>query len=379
MSHNAKSIYVLTPLETGGVQNRSGIGFQDHIAAEFCLDMLLDGGPVEVWCENQDDITLIWNPQIKVEFVQVKSSELDQLWTIALLCNREGKGEGHSILEKSLAYDRCEEPCCFRIVTCRPVQDELKILTYDLDSPYRLQAVEALNTLCSALKGKVGTFKSENGNNCEFWAKNATWDVRHSEEAIKNKAVLKIRRILEKQSTFLAEDQIEEVYSRILRKVWDAGVADHRFDLKAKRITKAEFLAWFTKAVDVVLHPASVSGGKKMQEKMEYAGIAADTIKTALEERRYYREEVLSPQYLSIVDRGLMEREVLAALQQLKSKLDTGAFTDSGPDFHEKCLAKLEVVQHSLQLASKPPLVFLHGYMYNVVDRCLHRFRRATA
>ena len=148
-AYSAKSIYNLVPLETGGTLNRIGIGFQDHIAAGFCLDMLTDERLLEVWCESQDDITLIWEVagQIKVEFVQVKSNELNQLWSVATICNREGKGVGHSILEKSLANDRCEEACCFRIVTTRPVQDELKLLTYPLDSPYRKTAKEGSENL----------------------------------------------------------------------------------------------------------------------------------------------------------------------------------------------------------------------------------------
>ncbi len=376
----ADSIYNLRPLETGGTQNRIGIDFQDHVAADFCLDMLLDAELEEVWCETQDDITLIWSRsgQRKVEFVQVKSNEFDHLWSIAILCNRDGKGIGHSILEKCLANDRCIESCCFRMVTARPVNQDLEILTYSLDSAHRLTATEALNTLAVALGQKVKEFKSENQNDYSSWMANATWDVRHTKEAIENKARRKIRKILESEGTFLAEDQIGEVYSRLLNKVWAAGLAKYEIDPAAKRITKADLTVWFRKIVDESLHPTVVGGGKKMQEKMESASIPTDTIQTALEERRYYREEVLKPQYLSLSDRGLMEREVLARLQRLKSQLDAGTVADSGKSFHELCLLNLEELQKTLPLKSEPSLVFLHGCMYTVVDRCLHRFRRAA-
>jgi hypothetical protein len=61
------SIYDLAPLEHGGIDNRKGIDFQDHVAADFCLDMILDNGLKEVWCETQDDITLIWNREGKLK------------------------------------------------------------------------------------------------------------------------------------------------------------------------------------------------------------------------------------------------------------------------------------------------------------------------
>src|SRR5687768_9776176 len=81
----------LDPLEEGGPVARRGFAYQDHVAAGKCLDMLLDGGPTEVWCEAEDDIVLVWMIQCEewFEFVQVKSNELDQLWTVAKLCEKE--------------------------------------------------------------------------------------------------------------------------------------------------------------------------------------------------------------------------------------------------------------------------------------------------
>jgi hypothetical protein len=73
----------LDPLEQGGPVARRGFAYQDHVAAGKCLDMLLDGGPCEVWCEAEDDIVLVWLIQGEewFDFVQVKSNELDQLWS----------------------------------------------------------------------------------------------------------------------------------------------------------------------------------------------------------------------------------------------------------------------------------------------------------
>jgi len=83
----------IAPLETGGVVARDGFDFQDHVVARFCLELLTNFDLLEVWCESQDDITLIWGidgNQIN-EFVQVKGNKLAQFWSTSLLCRREKK------------------------------------------------------------------------------------------------------------------------------------------------------------------------------------------------------------------------------------------------------------------------------------------------
>ena len=186
------SIYNLRPLEVGGVEARQGFQIQDHVAAGFCIEMLSRAELIEVWCETQDDITLIWQEDGGkcVEFVQVKSNELNQLWSIAELCKREkgkvNKKVGSSIIERSLAYDRCREPCCFRIVTCRPVMTELEGLTLPIDSEQRAAKGEDLNQLKGRVEEKVGDFRSPNDNGPSYWVDKTKWDVRHSEQGIKD-------------------------------------------------------------------------------------------------------------------------------------------------------------------------------------------------
>jgi hypothetical protein len=76
---SSRSIRDLPPLETGGVIARNGFNLQDHVAAGYCIDMLApDSQLKEVWCERQDDITLLWSDGT-VEFVQVKSTDTN--WT----------------------------------------------------------------------------------------------------------------------------------------------------------------------------------------------------------------------------------------------------------------------------------------------------------
>jgi hypothetical protein len=189
----ALSIRDLKPLEKGGVTARRGFDFQDNVAAAFCLDMILSPHLIEVWCETQDDITLIhrFDGYEHIEFVQVKGAELNQLWTSALLC--AGQDGSKSIVEKLLAQDRCSEKCSFRIVTLREVSSELKVLTYPYTSPERLNDQGAVKQICTEVCKRLKGVKSPNGNDGAFWVMNTLWEVRGPKESIRNANLLKLR------------------------------------------------------------------------------------------------------------------------------------------------------------------------------------------
>jgi hypothetical protein len=377
------SIFDLEPLDRGGIEARDGFALQDHIAAGFCLDMMADAALAEVWCETHDDITLIWNNgDPVVEFVQVKGGELNQLWTVAKLCDRESKeGIGsRCILEKSLSQDRCCERTRFRIVTSRPVAQELKILTMPFGTPGRdgeagTKAMEALHVL---LKAKVASFNSPNGNGYAFWTTSAFWDVRHAEDSVRNDSIIKLTKLLQGKDIFLAIDQVEELYTKLLKKVWDASRADPRVAPDRKRSKRTDFERWLLATATEISLP-SAGAAENVQRKMGAAGLADDVIQAALEQRRHYRHEVLSQKYLCLDDRHMIEGEVTAVLQSLKSRLDNSAIPDDGIGFHDICLKALDELREDLPMQPKPPRAFLQGCMYSITGRCLHRFRKVMA
>ena len=379
------SIHDLPPIETGGVEARQGFSFQDHVAAGFCLDMLQDESLTQVWCESQDDITLIWNGEsvVDVEFVQVKKSEPNQLWSVALLCERTSKGDeriGSSILEKSLAYDRpFAESRRFRIVTARPLSLELKCLAQPTASNDRDPDTEPMQGLLVKLGTKVGDYRSPRGNTCRYWALNTVLDVRHSEDSVRNSNLLKLRRLVEKADEFLAQDQEEALYTRLLSKVGEAGAADPKRDPDRKKLRRPETKAWFDKVLCEAAHPAEGRTGTALERKMIQASIASDAVATANEERRRYRADLLRPKYLDRSDRQRMDGEVLATLQHLRARLDSGQIEDDGTAFHRLCLDNLAALRTDLQMEPPPPLFMLQGCMYAMTDRCIHRFRRVSA
>lgn len=379
----SQSIHELPPIERGGTIARHGFDFQDHVAVSFLLSMLDTPALLQVWCETHDDITLIWrnSREEEVEFVQVKSSELNQLWSLAKLCEREKRdgviAPGTSIYERSLANDRCLEPCRFRLVTCLPTRSDLRVLTLPCPSPDRVAKQQEIDTLAADIAERTAGFASRNGNGPLFWLSRLLWDVRHSLETVKAANIVKLRHLIESEGGYLFSDQEDELYRAILAKVRAAAAADWGGAPEAKKITRAAFREWFCAELQHRQHSIPAMGGSELKAKMKSAGIEAE-IESALETRRHYVSERLRPQYLSLSERDHVEGEVTATLHALRSQLDAGELPDSGVTFHAKCISELQQLQKRLSTSRPVPLAFLIGCMYSIADRCVHRFRRVA-
>jgi hypothetical protein len=376
------SYHHVPPLENGGVIARNGFEFQDHVAAKYCIEMLQDMKLLEVWCESLDDITLIRciEGQEQFEFVQVKSNEFGRFWSVAELCKRDKKGKslvpGSSILEKSLAYERGAEPCCFRIVTSLPVKDELKILTLPLSSPHRSSPNDSFTKLCEQISERMpDCCKSPKGGDTSSWLSRTVWEVCHSREALENANLLKLRKLGYSLGIFLAEDQWDELYKKIVRRVQDAGIAEWKVDPEAKKLKQGDFLSWIKDLATKAQHPGVGGKGEQLREKMERAGVPSDSIEIAQEQRRSYRSHTLSPGYLDLSRHREIEMNTQAHLHQLMSQLDAGKLSDTGVEFHSRCLDLLSNVKSDTGEVSLP---FLQGYMYHLADRCVYRFTRAS-
>jgi hypothetical protein len=377
----------LDPLEEGGPVARRGFAYQDHVAAGKCLDMLLDGGPSEVWCEAEDDIVLVWVLQGEewFEFVQVKSNELDQLWSVAKLCEQEpakdGKGPGACIVQKSLAHDRGDGKCRFRFVTCREPHSDLAALKLALDDAARTRPDSGLTEVIAAVGRRIPGFKSPNGNGVEFWVRMMVWEYKASVTDIENENLVKLDRILHKENSFLAPDQKKELYAKVLQKVFDASLASGKTQKDRKRIRAADLRTWFVQQAAEMMKPASAGRSDLLEGKLNDAGYKpdADEIETAKEQRREYRRAVLQPQFLDVGDRAVIESEVQARLCRLKAQLDAGEFQDDGVQFHSRCLKELEAMRDTLATTKKPLVGLLYGLMYDIMNRCQHRLVRASA
>jgi hypothetical protein len=84
---------------------------------------------------------------------------------------------------------------------------------------------------------------------------------------------------------------------------------------------------------------------------------------------------MLDPKYQQDSEPRIAELEVAATLQYLLSDLDAGNLSDTGLQFHARCLGALPSIR---AVHPSVELNFLQGVLYAATDRCRHRFVRAT-
>lgn len=387
------SIRVSAPLETGGSVARSGFEYQDHVAVMFILRLLDPDNPLlEVWCETQDDITLIAHDGLSetAEFVQVKNVSRDHLWSVAELCKKESvkapktsDREGSeatpakppkSILQKSLENDRFSEPAYFRIVSSRDVNGDLSPLKLAFEAPGRVAAKTV--DLVEALTTKLGDFESANNNGAEFWVSRCQWEVHQDSTSLENANLIKLEQVLKDRGIFLAPDQRQELYLKLLRAAQLAGERKWDEGPEQKKFVRREFGEVFDGLVERIQNPESDPTGSALERKMRDAELNVESIRSAVELRRTFKMELITPSFL---DTGLRERlisEVIARLNSVRAKLDSGELQDNGPEFHARCLDSLNDISEILGIEEKVPFSYLQGSMYEITNRCLHRFSK---
>lgn len=368
-----QSIHDLPPLEQGGSTARRGFAYQDHVSASFCIDMLTDSSLAEVWCETEDDVVLIWNNlgEPCVEFVQVKSDAPAQLWSVAMLC----AGGPGSIAAKSLAHDRCAEPCCFRIVTRADIHPELRPLQLPLVHSDRSLGTRSMISLhrkvCTALKDAV----SPRGRSASLWLADTFWEISGSLPAIENQNLLKLHKFVEDIDEALFSDQVRELYDRILRRVQSAASMDWLHSKSNKKIKSLDFRYWIISSIEYVKGQLPAKAGTNLKKKMAAALIPPNEIENAGRLRLAYRRRRLASTYQSEENLNDIDLEVTATLQKLLSDLDAGNLVDDGLQFHARCLHALSEIRVRFPHAR---LSDLQGALYSATDRCRHRFLAAS-
>ncbi|MHB9023425.1 MAG: dsDNA nuclease domain-containing protein [Armatimonadota bacterium] len=371
-----KPLRQLPPLELGGIHARQGFVFQDHVAAKYCLDMLAPAGPSEVWCERYDDIVLLWPRDAKeeYEFVQVKDEHPDQLWNITRLCSRIERTIGTSLLEKSLAQDRCLESTRFRIVTSRQVAGALFPLTLPIEHQDRQPGCRLFDELSSDVGNRIGDFRSAKGNNCMYWLTRARWDVFHDTTTLSNENKLSLTRALEGMGLDRGSEVVDSVYSELLGHVKSAAEQNWS-NREAKVVTAGSLRRLLLLWVDPLPGESAIV---KLEKKMIAAGLGSDDIATAKELRRRYLGERLTPQYLATGDQEELGAEILLRLHHLRSARAAGLAPTEGTEFHTVCLDAVRQPFTSVDndRARTLPVGYTEGCMYDIVSRCQHGFVR---
>lgn len=368
------------PSEEGGPIARFGFNYQDEVAIGFLIEMLEKPTLLKVHCETHDDIVLLHengtSTEQVAEYVQVKASEQDKLWSIPDICQRKKSRVGTSIFETSLGRDKHKEISTFRLVTLRPVVSALKPLTYELTAPGRSPVCEDLKAICAELDKRLPDIVSPKKNDATFWVENCFWDVRHSEEDVRKDNLLRLLRLSTREGRQLLVEPAEIILQELRVMAKHAGDCKWRPDRDKKIILREKLRAWWEQRTYELTKGAALKSGGKLAAKMKDATLPDEIIALAMELRLDYAAEARTPKYLEPEDTKRLQRRVRSEAQSLQSQFFAGQINIDGPGFHALCLDRMDAVNAERCSTTEDRGDFLKGCMYDIADRCLLKFVR---
>ncbi|WP_426730670.1 dsDNA nuclease domain-containing protein [Myxococcus faecalis] len=373
------SIHDLEPLESGGTTARVGFAYQDHIAADFCVEMMLTHGTLTaVWCEVLDDITLVWTEAggEHIEFVQVKSDQGETLWTVPQLCEREKNAVGASILEKSLKHARCHEPCRFRLVTTDRTKKELHPLTLPREAPDRQPGQTAMDELGAAIIARLPEVDSDGPRGIRFWLRSVFWDVRGTQQDVQNATTRRLGQYLYEVFTVSAPDHIDAIYDLVLHTVWKAANERVPKPFTEKKVLFSQLLSEVQSKVNDLLRPHAAAGGPPLRQALSRIGLPDMDIQNIMFRQRAFRTEHRRSAYLALKDQERIAKAVEDTLHDLRLQYAAGVFQDTPLQFHQRCRKELEALHAAMAPEARPPLEHLMCAMYELVSRKVHSFQR---
>jgi hypothetical protein len=382
MNGSFPPLRTLRPSDSGGSIARTGFAFQDHVAARFCIEMLVDNGLREVWCETYDDVVLVWDKDGRelIEFVQVKAENLDQLWTPALLCQRDKKKgapekTGTSIPERSLSRDCCREDTCFRLVTSLDVRSELQLLKLKTSHRDRSPDTQQFKDLLNKINERIGEHKSPKGDGCESWLRRVFWEVE-SQQSLEKVNCLALLRALERMGVPVATDSVGVVYFALLALVKQAG--EMLDSDREKKCLTADGVRAFVRE-QAAPYPG-LRPSEKLEEKLSQGNLGATERETAQELRRNYLIAMRNRSYLETGSSPAFANAILHQLLRLRTDHDSGAIAPlGGIAFHALCLQRVDAVMTDPAInCDGEPVELGSGCMYDITARCRHRFTRVT-
>jgi len=237
--------------DVGGVKARQGFTFQDHIAASFLLDLLLDPALLQVECETGDDIALRWrlNGADVSEYVQVKITDGDSKWSLTEICGRKLKRAGTSLVETSLGNDKFPGGALFRFVSIRGVNHTLRPLTIPRHRRFEAHVADGLTSLGAQVSNKLRRVTSPNGKTVPDWVQTCLWELPGEKDAVQRKNINRIHRLFENEGVAVYASALDATYDKLIaiaRNAGDESIVDH---VTKKVISKQSIRDWWHETV----------------------------------------------------------------------------------------------------------------------------------
>jgi nitrogen fixation/metabolism regulation signal transduction histidine kinase len=143
-----------------------------------------------------------------------------------------------------------------------------------------------------------------------------------------------------------------------------------------KIITRSALKAWWDNRLHEIVNGAASPSGGKLAGKMQEAQLEADQLNMALDLRRDYAGLIRTPRYMDEIDVQSLQRRVKSELASLRGRHVAGQLNIDPPAFHALCLERMDALNSERPQGAEDRSAFLKGCMYDITDRCLHRFTR---
>lgn len=354
------SIHEVKPPESGGPTARSGFMYQDHVAVKCLLNMFEDPTLQNIWFEGLDDIVILRGDNI-VEFIQVKSNDLSSRWSVDKLISEE-------LIQKSLSRGVCQEDVLYRIVTSYDVDSVLSVLKYRIgDSNRNTEKIDLIHT---KILNKVNIGQNQKGHTVRDWLDKCWWEkLSDSMEDLQAKNLILLEDTIYKDRQIqLPIDQKKELYQQLLSLVRDASLPNQK-----NSMNRSEINQWFDDKLSNFTTPKT--GTEKLITKMQEAGIPDSTIEVAKEMKWKYKNETLNHIFVSSLSINTFKDTVLSKLHNLKIDFDADKLNMSDMDFYRHCNQVIDqlAVEHNI------PISIAKGCMYDITNRCSHRFTKVKS
>jgi hypothetical protein len=200
--------------------------------------------------------------------------------------------------------------------------------------------------------------------------------VCHDINALRAVNLLALAHALEEMGLASTFDILESAYNELLGLVKTA--AEQSWSDRPAKVVTAESLRQAIRAwVDPLPGQTAIM---KLERKMSAAGLGETDIVAAKELRRRYRQECLTPRYLTIEDHDGLSVEILVRLLRLRAMRASGQVSTEGAVFHAVCLDSIgrPFATVSEEHARNLPPGYTEGCMYDIVSRCAHDFVKVS-
>lgn len=372
------------PSEDGGPTARIGFSYQDDVTVGLALDMLANPAIIKIHCETHDDVVVVsvedgpaGGEVITIaEYVQIKGGGAESLYSVANLCSREASKPGTSLFETSIGRDKHRETSRFRLITNRAVKSELEVLTYPLGAPGREGDGDRLKALIADITTRIPRAGSPKGNGADYWCANCRWDVLAEQKNVRDANLRSILKLAQKLGWKIVYEQAEALLTELLSWVKAAGEARWEPDRAKKIILREDLVAWWERRRQELVDGASEAAGGKLKTKLEDIGAEDTQIAMAVDLRLRYGAEVRTPRYMEDSQIERLQVLVRSKMATLRSTYVAGEIDPNGQGFHALCLKEMDQAGIAEAVAGADTTGFLKGCMYDITDRCLHRFSR---